>query len=116
MFLALLFKNQEYTVLALLAAASFLLLAPIISFKLLQNSNFWRYLGIGFILFVIFNYVLTSMPIVSYNPQAIWNFRVLTIPLEDFFYNFSLLSWYLLAYHKIKRSLPSLIKSKNKEV
>ena len=48
--------------------------------------------------FVVFNYLLTSTVIVHYSPEAIWGVRVTTIPLEDFFYNFSMLSFYLAAY------------------
>ena len=36
-----------------------------------------------------------------------WNGRFLTIPLEDFFYNYSLLSLYLLAYLMLKRRFPA---------
>jgi lycopene cyclase domain-containing protein len=50
------------------------------------------------LLFGIFNHVLTSLPVVSYSPQAITGLRVGTIPVEDFFYNFSLLSFYLIIY------------------
>jgi hypothetical protein len=59
--------------------------------------------------FIIFNYLLTSIPIVSYNANAIWgadglwNGRFFTIPLEDFFYNFSMLSFYLLVYQVFKK-------------
>jgi hypothetical protein len=42
--------------------------------------------------------ILTALPVVPYNPTAIWGPRFITIPLEDFFYNYSLLSFYLLVY------------------
>jgi len=60
--------------------------------------NYWLYIIISFIPFMIFNYLLTSLIVVYYNPKAIWGIRVTTIPLEDFFYNFSMLSFYLMAY------------------
>jgi hypothetical protein len=59
--------------------------------------------------FMIFNYLLTSIPIVTYAPNAIWggdglwNGRFFTIPIEDFFYNFSMLSFYLLLYLYFKK-------------
>ena len=53
-------------------------------------------------LFIV-NNVLTSTPIVLYSPDAIWGARVTTIPVEDFLYNFALLSLYLLVYLALKR-------------
>jgi hypothetical protein len=80
---------------------------------ILQSRNFWIYILISFFAFVIFNYLLTSIPIVTYDPEAIWggtvqqvwNGRFITIPYEDFFYNFSMLSFYLLVYIHFKKSL-----------
>lgn len=62
-------------------------------------------------LFITFNMVLTAIPVVRYGPEHIWggdglfNGRFFTIPLEDFFYNFSMLTWYLLAYLLIIRCI-----------
>jgi len=48
------------------------------------------------------------LTVVGYNPDAIWggygvwNGRFITIPYEDFFYNFSMLSFYLMVYHFFK--------------
>ena len=56
------------------------------------------YIIVCTILFAIFNHVLTSLPVVTYSPQAITGIRAGTIPIEDFFYNFSLLSFYLIIY------------------
>jgi len=60
-------------------------------------------MGISTFLFFVFNYLLTSIPIVIYNPYAITNIRILTIPIEDFFYNFSMLFLYLFFYLKSKK-------------
>jgi hypothetical protein len=40
---------------------------------------------------------------VEYNPQAIFGTRILTIPVEDFFYNYSMLSFYLLFYRRRRK-------------
>ena len=53
---------------------------------------------LSFVLFFVANSVLTALPIVSYGPQAILGIRVYTIPLEDFFYNFGMLGYYLFFY------------------
>ncbi len=105
----LFFYHQDYTILALMSCAFFFLYATFFSPDILRSRNYWAYIGISMIPFLIFNYLLTSIPIVSYNPTAIWggdglwNGRFITIPFEDFFYNFSLLSFYLMVYIYLKK-------------
>jgi lycopene cyclase domain-containing protein len=105
----LFFYNQDYTILALMSCAFFFLIATFFSPELLQSRNYWLYIGLSMIPFIIFNYLLTSIPIVSYHPAAIWggdglwNGRFFSIPIEDFFYNFSMLSFYLLVYRCFKK-------------
>lgn len=121
LFLAgLFFYHQDYTILALMSCAFFFLVAVWRSPHILQSRNYWLYIGISMIPFIIFNYLLTSTPIVLYNPIAIWggdglwNGRFLTIPLEDFFYNFSMLSFYLLIYQFFSKRWIQPIKSHKK--
>ncbi len=58
----------------------------------------WAYLISGFLLFILFNYFLTSLPVVIYSPSAVSRVRFLTIPIQDFFYNFTMMSVYLAFY------------------
>ena len=103
------FYHQDYTILALMSCAFFFLIALFFAPEILQSRNYWLYIGISMIPFLIFNYLLTSIPIVLYTSSAIWggdglwNGRFLTIPFEDFFYNFSMLSFYLLVYLYFKK-------------
>ena len=105
----LFFYHQDYTILALMSCAFFFLIALWRFPDILRSRNYWLYIGISMIPFIIFNYLLTSTPIVLYNPVAIWggdgvwNGRFFTIPLEDFFYNFSMLSFYLLVYRYFRK-------------
>ena len=98
------FFHQDYTILSLLSCASFLIIAILFFPDIIKSRNYWLYIAISMIPFIIFNYLLTSIPIVTYAPNAIWggeglwNGRFFTIPFEDFFYNFSMLSFYLLVY------------------
>lgn len=96
--IGIIFRNQDYTILAMFSCAMFFILAPTIFPYVLKSRNFWLYIVISFIPFIIFNYLLTSIIIVHYNPDAIWGIRIPTIPLEDFFYNFSMLAFYLTVY------------------
>lgn len=108
---SLLFYHQEYTVLALLSVVTFFIVASTWFSNLLQSRNYWIYIIISFGAFIIFNYLLTSIPVVLYNPEAIWGGtvdqiwegRFITIPFEDFFYNYSMLSFYLLVYRYFKK-------------
>jgi lycopene cyclase domain-containing protein len=103
------FYHQDYTILALLSCALFFIIAIIFEPDILKSRNYWFYIVISMIPFVLFNYLLTSIPIVTYAPNAIWggdglwNGRFFSIPLEDFFYNFSMLSFYLLLYQYFKK-------------
>lgn len=100
------FYHQDYTILALFSVGAFFIIAATWFPKILESRNYWIYILISFVAFLIFNYLLTSIPIVLYNPNAIWGGtvdqiwygRFITIPFEDFFYNFSMLSFYLMLY------------------
>lgn len=105
----LIFYQQDYTILALFSCALFFLISSTMFPEILKSRLYWMYLLLSFIPFMIFNYLLTSIPIVLYSPDAMWgameawNGRIFTIPLEDFFYNFSMLSFYLLVYLYFKK-------------
>jgi lycopene cyclase domain-containing protein len=52
------------------------------------------------------NYLLTSLPVVEYNPEAITGIRISTIPLEDFFYSFAMITSWLVVYELLKKRKP----------
>ncbi len=95
---AFLFWGKEYTFLALFSVGLTVLFVSNFYAELLGSRLYWVYIGFTIVVFLIFNYVLTSLPIVEYSASAITGIRVLTIPIEDFFFNFSMLTLYLLAY------------------
>lgn len=94
--------DRAYTSAALFSASLALAILSIIGQGLLSSASFWRYMLLCFGMFLIFNYALTSLPIVVYNPHAISGLRVLTIPVEDFLFNFSMLSMHLLVYERAR--------------
>ncbi|MCF8411937.1 MAG: lycopene cyclase domain-containing protein [Melioribacteraceae bacterium] len=100
---AFLFHAQDYTFTVLLACALCLLVLFFLNNDLLKSRNFWLFVVLSFLPFLVVNYILTSVPIVKYSPEAIWGIRFLTIPLEDFFYHFSLTAFYLLFYTKFRK-------------
>lgn len=52
--------------------------------------------------FMAVNGILTSLPVVSYNPEHILNLRVMNIPVEDFSYLFLLLLMGISIYEYLK--------------
>jgi lycopene cyclase domain-containing protein len=102
--IGIIYRTQDYTILAMFSCALFFILASTLYPEILKSRNYWFYIILSLIPFIIFNYLLTSLEIVSYNPAAIWggdgawNGRFFTIPFEDFFYNYSMLSFYLMIY------------------
>ncbi len=106
---AFIFINQEYTFIDLVVAAATIILAVRFFPSLFRSNIYWYFLAITLGLFVFANYFLTSIPIVGYGPAAIWGTnaawdgRVITIPYEDFFYNFSLLTLYLMVFLSFKK-------------
>lgn len=96
--LAFFFNSQYYTFMVLLFTAVFLILALSFYRSILKSRVFWTTIIISYLPFLIINYFLTSLPVVEYNKKAIWGIRVITIPLEDFLYSYSLISFWLIVY------------------
>jgi lycopene cyclase domain-containing protein len=90
--------DRGYTFIVLLATGLLFLSARVYPERFFASRLFWWWMAACMLLFFVFNFVLTALPVVVYNPNAILGVRVGTIPLEDFFYNFVLLTLYLLVY------------------
>jgi lycopene cyclase domain-containing protein len=100
---AILLRGRVYTSTVLAAAAVFLLLAALIAPGLLSNRRFWLTIGLSYVPFLIFNGILTALPVVTYGEKAIIGIRLGSIPAEDFLYSFSLLGFTILAYTRMPR-------------
>jgi lycopene cyclase domain-containing protein len=96
--LAVLFRGQGYTALVMASVAAMVVITAIFDPSMWLSTDTFFYFLLSFLLFLVANGVLTALPIVEYNPSAIWGIRVYTIPLEDFFYNLGMLGWYLFIY------------------
>jgi len=83
--------GKQYTGLTL----SFLFLANMVDqflqTNLLFDKRFYFYLILIIIFTLIFNGFLTWLPVVTYGVEYQLDFRIITIPVEDFFYGISLL-------------------------
>ena len=89
--LSLYFRNQYYTFIVSLLTASYLLLILIFRRRIIWLAHFLAAYLIVLIPFSIVNGLLTSLPVVWYNPADNLGIRFLTIPVEDFIYLFLLL-------------------------
>ncbi|UCG00025.1 MAG: lycopene cyclase domain-containing protein [Spirochaetaceae bacterium] len=99
--LAMIFRSQLYTLTVLLSVAVFFALAAAVRPGLLGSRQFWLALLLTYVPFLIFNGLLTAIPVVIYNNAENWGIRVYTIPLEDFFYSFSLLGFNFLVFRLV---------------
>jgi lycopene cyclase domain-containing protein len=68
-----------------------------------SRYDFWRFQAILYVLFISFNMILTALPIVTYGSDAITGIRFITIPIEDFAYNFVLINVSLIVYEAKKK-------------
>lgn len=69
----------------------------------LRQKRFLWYQAAGLGLFVLFNLYLTALPVITYGEQTITGWRFITIPIEDFFFNFAFLNSFVLIYNKAER-------------
>ncbi|MGE5499051.1 MAG: lycopene cyclase domain-containing protein [Syntrophothermus sp.] len=99
----ILFFPRYYTFTVFIFAGIFLILNAVFNIKLLRSSIYWIFILLMYVPFMIFNYILTSLPVVEYSSNAILGYRFLTIPAEDFLYSFSMLSLNLSVYLLIKK-------------
>ena len=96
--LGIIFYDQNYTFTVSIFAAAFFIGAVLFNEQLLASRNFWITMLISFLPFLIVNYFLTSIPVVTYNETAFSGKRFITIPYEDFLYSFSMISLWILFY------------------
>jgi lycopene cyclase domain-containing protein len=99
---AFVFRDQYYTFTVLLFVPIILLMLTLIKNSLINSRFFWLFMFFTYIPFFVVNYLLTSLPIVTYSSEAIWGFRITTIPVEDFLYSFALIGLNLFLYTKLK--------------
>jgi lycopene cyclase domain-containing protein len=68
---------------------------------LTASDNYWRYIGFSLLGFLFINFWLTYLPVVTYNPEHIMNFRILSIPIEDFLYFWNMNTLIIVVYSKL---------------
>lgn len=94
---------KEYTVLAFAAAFGGVVLDRILGTRITSHRRFWVAMAIMFFFKIPSNGYLTGRPIVIYNPAYFLGFRLGTIPVEDFFYGFGLITMTLVLWEYFVR-------------
>jgi lycopene cyclase domain-containing protein len=85
------FIGKEYTALAGLFFVASLLYDKIFGASILTSNKFLYFFVLITIFTLIFNGYLTWRPIVTYDEIYQLDFRIFTIPIEDFFFGYALL-------------------------
>jgi lycopene cyclase domain-containing protein len=96
-------SGLEYTGLVLIALGAVAMLDMFTNSYVLLQSRTYLFLAIVIGLVLVFNGYLTARPVVLYGEQYQLSFRIITIPIEDFFYGFSLLLLNVIVYEKFRR-------------
>jgi len=92
--------EYSYTLIVLIYLSSSILLVEFLDPKMFRSTNYWIFLGLTYIPFFVFDYFLTSLPVVVYGPHSILGVRIFTIPIEDAIYSFSMMNFYTVFYRK----------------
>jgi lycopene cyclase domain-containing protein len=95
---------KEYTIAALAAVVLVVLLDRILRTHLLARREYWVCICILFCFKVLVNGYLTARPIVLYGEDFTLGVRLYTIPVEDFFYGYSLITASLVLWEYFKRT------------
>ncbi len=94
---------KEYTILALAAAVGAVVLDRLLGTHLLVRRSFWVAMAIMFFFKIPSNGYLTGRPVVLYDPAYFLGIRLGTIPVEDFFYGFGLITLSLVLWEYFVR-------------
>jgi len=83
---------KEYTLFAIGSAIAAVFLDHLLGSRVTARRSFWVAIAIMIFFKIPSNGYLTWRPIVIYNPEYFLGIRLGTIPVEDFFYGFGLIT------------------------
>jgi lycopene cyclase domain-containing protein len=94
---------MDYTILVIAGSIIVVVLDLILGTRILRQKLFWVFWLVVTVLMVLVNGYLTWRPIVIYNEAKMLGVRLFTIPLEDFFFGFSLIGLNLIIWEYFNR-------------
>jgi lycopene cyclase domain-containing protein len=95
-------RGKEYTSLTLIITGLTALLDYILRTNLLLHARTWMYLAVITMFLLLFNGFLTALPVVTYGTTYQLDARIITIPIEDFFYGYSMVMLTTILYEKLR--------------
>ena len=96
--------GKQYTGLVLCCFGIVGLADTFLGTDLLLQSKTYAYLAIVSCLILVFNGYLTARPVVLYAEAYQMGYRILTIPIEDFGYGFTLMLFNAMLYEKLRNN------------
>ena len=99
-------KMKEYTLLAVASVVLMVFLDRKSGINLLRRGEYYIFLFIILIFKFLVNGYLTSKDIVIYNPRFFLGLRLVSIPIEDFLFGFSMITLCLIVWEYFKDRLP----------
>ena len=94
---------KEYTLFAVGSSVAVVLLDHLLGTRVTVRRTFWVTIAIMFFFKIPSNGYLTWRPIVIYSPEYFLGIRLGTIPVEDFFYGFGLITLTLVLWELFLR-------------
>lgn len=101
--IAALIFGYEYTGIVSFATVLPIVLERVLKVKVLTTQRAMQFMSLVVLLIFFFNLYLTARPIVYYGDGYFLGLRLVTIPIEDFFYGISLLNSVLVIYEFLRR-------------
>jgi len=94
-------EPPAYTRIVLLVTVLVVLADQLTGRHLMTTTTYWIAMLVAFAGFLIGNSILTGIPVVTYGPAHHLGIRIGTIPVEDFFYNFVLISANIMIFDRL---------------
>ena len=95
---------KEYTFLGILAVILTFIIGKILRVDVFKRKIFWFFILIILFFKFLVNGYLTGAGIVRYNPEFFIGYRLGSIPLEDFFFGFSMVSLTIIFWEYFKKA------------
>ena len=102
---------REYTIFVIASSIVTVGLDRALGTRVTSRGLYWVFLAVMFGFKVLVNGYLTWRPIVLYGEEFFLGVRVLTIPVEDFFYGFSLITMSVILWEYFSTRTPGHLRS-----
>lgn len=100
---AVFYSGREYTGIVVSVFGIVLLFDYILKTRIVLNSRTVFLIGIVSIFILIFNGYLTARPVVLYDPSYQLDFRITTVPVEDFLYGYAHVLLALVVFERLRK-------------